>query len=93
MALINTENEAIRKLNLEELLTNLQTVRQQRTRSPAVAGMDRPFRDLQMTPKCHSRSKVSFTKWAMVDVSSIDTRGLGATVKTPRSIFTFVTLK
>ena len=29
-----------------------------RTRSPSVAGIDRPFLDLQMTPKGHSRSNV-----------------------------------
>jgi len=32
--------------------------------------MDRPFRDLQTTPKGHSRSKSlrTFTKWAMVNI-------------------------
>ena len=32
--------------------------RTSKTRSPAVAGMDRPFGDLKMAPKGHSRSKV-----------------------------------
>ena len=51
------------------------------------------IRDLEMTPKkVNQKSRCTFIVWAWWTYLSIDTLGLGATVKTLCLIFTFVTL-
>ncbi len=57
--------------------------------------VDFHIRDLEMTPKVlqGQRSWCIFINWTMVNILSIGTLGLEATVQTMRAILTFVTLK
>jgi hypothetical protein len=65
-------------------------------KNPAVAGMDRPFRDLQMTPQRSTEVKgqgvvlLIGQRWTYF---SIGTPGLGAAVEKICATFTFVTLE